>query len=87
LSAHGAEGVTESQVLLGIPGSGPGIEAVASNEIMGPEGDEGEQRQQGGVSESAMIWRRSWDTVSSATARSAARALRFSSKAATTQSA
>jgi hypothetical protein len=87
LSAHGAEGVTESQVLLGIPGSGPGIEAVSSNEIMGPEGDEGEQRQQGRVSESAMIWRRSWDTVSSATARSAARALRFSNKAATTQSA
>ena len=78
---------TSTPSQLGIAGSGPGIEAVSSNEIMGPEGDEGEQRQQGGVSESAMIWRRSWDTVSSATARSAARALRFSNKAATTQSA
>jgi hypothetical protein len=29
---------------LGIAGSGAGIEAVSSNEIIGPEGDEGEQR-------------------------------------------
>src|SRR3954463_2856729 len=47
LSAHGAEGVAERQVPLGIPGGAPGAEMAASDEVVSPEGDKGEQRQQG----------------------------------------
>jgi hypothetical protein len=45
--ADGAEGVAKSQAPLGVPGGTPRIEATAFGEVVGPEGDEGEQRQQG----------------------------------------
>src|SRR5688500_2296919 len=47
LSAHSAAGVTESQVPLGIPGGAPGAEMAASDEVVSPEGDKGDLRQQG----------------------------------------
>src|SRR5918995_5652613 len=65
--ADGAEGVAKSQGPLGVPGGTPRIEATAFGEVVGPEGDEGEQRQQGrhGAGDglhwrSTPRWRRAW---------------------------
>ena len=42
LAAHGAKGVAEREVLLGISGGTPGAAAISHDKIVRPESDEGE---------------------------------------------